>query len=57
MSIFIIAQRRFKDRERYDRYQAKFADVFRKFRGKVVAADERPRILEGDNSPDKVVVL
>lgn len=57
MSIYIVAQLKFKDRERYNRYQARFADVFRKFRGRLVAADEHPRVVEGDNGPDKVVVL
>jgi uncharacterized protein (DUF1330 family) len=57
MSVLILAQLRFKDRGRYDRYQARFADVFRKFRGRVVAADEHPRLLEGHDGPDKVVIL
>jgi uncharacterized protein (DUF1330 family) len=57
MSIFIVAQLRIKDRERYNRYQSRFADVFRKFKGRIVAADEHPRVLEGHNGPDKIVVL
>ena len=57
MSILIIAQLKFKDRERYYRYQAKFAGVFRKFRGRLVVADEHPTVLEGQDGPDKIVVL
>lgn len=57
MSVLILAQLRFKDRARYDRYQAKFADVFRKFKGRLIAADEHPQVLEGHDSPDKVVLL
>jgi uncharacterized protein (DUF1330 family) len=57
MAVLIVAQLRFKDRERYDRYQARFADVFRKFRGRVIAAAEHPRVLEGESGPDKIVVL
>jgi len=57
MSVLILAQLRFKDRDRYDRYRARFADVFRKFRGRLVAADEHPRVLEGHGGPDKVVLL
>jgi uncharacterized protein (DUF1330 family) len=44
MSILIVAQLKFKDRERYNRYQVKFADVFRKFRGRLMG-------------PDKIVIL
>jgi uncharacterized protein (DUF1330 family) len=57
MSILILAQLRFKDRERYDRYRARFADVFGKFRGRLIAADEHPHVLEGHGGPDKVVLL
>jgi uncharacterized protein (DUF1330 family) len=57
MSILIVAQLQFKDRERYNRYQAKFADVFRRFRGRLVAADEHPTVLEGQEGPDKIVIL
>jgi uncharacterized protein (DUF1330 family) len=57
MSVYIIAQLRFKNRERYNSYQARFAAVFAKFKGKLVAADEHANVLEGDNPPDKIVVL
>jgi uncharacterized protein (DUF1330 family) len=57
VTVFIVAQLTFKDHERYNRYQAKFADVFRKFRGRLVAAAESPRVIEGQNGPDKIVVL
>lgn len=57
MAVLIVAQLRFKDRERYNRYQARFADVFRKFRGRVIAAAEHPRVLEGQDGPDKIVIL
>ena len=57
MGIFIIAQLRFKERDRYDRYQAKFAEVFGKSLGKLIAADDAPHVLEGQNGPDKIVIL
>ncbi len=57
MAVLIVAQLRFKDRDRYNRYQARFADVFRQFRGRLVAAAEHPRVLEGQHGPDKIVVL
>jgi uncharacterized protein (DUF1330 family) len=57
MSILIVAQLKFRDRERYNRYQSRFADIFRKFRGRLVAADEHPTVLEGQDRPDKIVIL
>jgi len=57
MAVLIVAQLRFKDRERYNSYQARFAGVFGKFRGRLVAAAEHPRVVEGQNGPDKIVVL
>jgi uncharacterized protein (DUF1330 family) len=57
MSVLVLAQLRFKDRDRYDRYRARFTGVFGKFRGRLIAADEHPRLLEGHDVPDKVVLL
>src|SRR5258708_20575607 len=57
MSVYIIAQLKFTRRELYDRYQAHFFDVFRKFKGRLLVADERPQVLEGPFERDKVVVL
>ena len=57
MSVYIIAQLKFTRRELYDRYQARFFDVFRRFKGRVLVADEQPQVLEGRFERDKVVVL
>lgn len=57
MSVYIVAQLKFTERERYDRYQSRFMGVFRKFRGKLLVADERPVVLEGDWPRDKVVIM
>lgn len=57
MTVYVIAQLKFKDRAAYDRYQAKFFGVFKRFQGKLLAADERPRRLEGDWDRDKVVIM
>jgi uncharacterized protein (DUF1330 family) len=46
MTVYIIAQLKFTQRELYDRYQSRFAEVFRKFRGRLPVADERPEVLE-----------
>ena len=57
MPVYIIAQLKFTRRELYDRYQSRFADVFLKFRGKLLVADEHPVVLEGDWGRDKVVIM
>jgi uncharacterized protein (DUF1330 family) len=57
MSVYIIAQLKFTRRDLYDRYQARFFDVFRRFRGRLLVADERPQVPEGTFERDKVVVL
>jgi uncharacterized protein (DUF1330 family) len=57
MTVYILAQLSFKDRAAYDRYQARFMGVFKKFGGRVLAADERPEVLEGKWDRAKVVLL
>jgi uncharacterized protein (DUF1330 family) len=57
VSVYIIAQLKFTERERYDRYQSRFFDVFRNFRGKLLVADEHPVVLEGEWPRDKVVIM
>ena len=38
------------------RYQAQFFDVFKKFSGRLLSADENPAILEGAWDRDKLVL-
>ncbi len=57
MSVYIIAQLKFTRRELYDRYQSRFMDVFRKFKGKLLVADAHPVVLEGEWPRDKVVIM
>jgi uncharacterized protein (DUF1330 family) len=46
-----------KDRAAYDRYQTRFMEVFRRFRGRLLAADEHPLVLEGRWPMDKLVLM
>jgi uncharacterized protein (DUF1330 family) len=55
--VYVVAQLRFTDRARYERYQARFLDVFRQFKGRLLAADERPSVEEGKWDREKVVLL
>ena len=57
MTVYVIVQLKMTDRAAYDRYQARFFDVFRKFSGRLLSADEHPRVLEGDWGRDKLVLM
>jgi uncharacterized protein (DUF1330 family) len=57
MTVYVIAQLAFIRREKYDQYQARFWDVFKLFKGQLVAADEHPKVLEGDWNHDKLVMM
>jgi uncharacterized protein (DUF1330 family) len=45
------------DRAAYDRYQVRFFDVFRKYGGRLLSADENPAVLEGAWDCDKLVLM
>jgi uncharacterized protein (DUF1330 family) len=57
MSVYAIAQLKITDRAAYDRYQAKFMGVMKRYEGRVLAADEKPLVIEGEWERDKVVLL
>lgn len=57
MTVYAIAQLKFTDRAAYDRYQARFLDVFGRYSGTLLAADESPQILEGQSDREKVVLM
>ena len=57
MTVYAIVQVKITDRERYDRYQANFMQVFNQFNGTVLVNDEAPRLLEGEWNKDKVVLI
>ena len=57
MTVYLIVQLKMTDRAAYDRYQARFFDVFRKFSGRLLSADASPDVLEGDWDRDKLVLM
>jgi uncharacterized protein (DUF1330 family) len=57
MPVYAIAQLKITDRAVYDRYQAKFMGVMKRFQGRVLAADESPKLVEGTWNREKVVLL
>lgn len=57
MIVYAVALLTFMEREAYNRYQARFMDVFREFDGRLLAADECPIVIEGNWDREKVVLL
>lgn len=57
MRAYVLAQLTIHDRARYDRYAARFMEVLRGFEGRLLAADEAPKTLEGDWPHQKVVLI
>jgi uncharacterized protein (DUF1330 family) len=57
MAVYAIAQLKITDRAAYGRYQERFMGVMRRYQGQVLAADEKPQVVEGSWDGDKVVVL
>src|SRR5712664_2428496 len=57
MTVYVIVQLKMTDRAAYDRYQARFFDVFKKFSGRLLSADEKPMIVEGAWDRDKLVLM
>lgn len=57
MTVYAIVQLKIHDRATYDRYVDRFMPVFQKFAGKVLAADDAPRVVEGASEAARVVLL
>ena len=57
MTVYAIAQLKFTDRDAYQRYQSAFMDVFQRYSGTLLAADEAPQVVEGRWEGDKVVLM
>ena len=57
MTVYVTVQLKMIDRAAYDRYQARFFDVFRKFNGRLLSADENPAVQEGVWNFDKIVLM
>lgn len=57
MTVYAIAQLTITDRAAYNRYQSRFMSVMNLYRGRVLAADEYPIVVEGKWDREKVVLL
>ena len=57
MTVYAIGQLTIHDRARYQRYVAGFMPILIKYGGRLLAADERPEVTEGQWDGDKVVLM
>lgn len=57
MTVYVVAQIRIHDRERYDAYAAAFMPVLIQHGGRLLAADEAPAVLEGEWTGEKLNII
>jgi uncharacterized protein (DUF1330 family) len=57
VTVYALAQLTIRDSARYARYASRFFEILRRHRGRLLASDERPTVLEGAWHHDKVVLL
>lgn len=57
VTVYLTVQVKFKDRKAYERYADAFMGVFSKFKGKMLAADFHPKVLDGKWDMDRLVLM
>jgi len=57
MTVYALAQISIHDRARYDRYVSRFMEVFQNFKGRLLAADESPVVVEGEWPHQKLILM
>jgi uncharacterized protein (DUF1330 family) len=57
MTVYVVARIAIHDRERYDRYAAAFLPVLIQYGGRLLAADEAPQLLEGEDDGRKLNII
>jgi len=57
MTVYAIAQLTITDRTAYNRYQSRFMSVMNLYKGRLLAADEHPQVVEGQWDREKLVLL
>ena len=57
MSVYLIGQITIHDRAGYNTYQDAFMTVFDKFKGRLLAVDEDPEVLEGAWNCTRTVLI
>ncbi|MCE3602992.1 DUF1330 domain-containing protein [Massilia sp. P8910] len=57
MTVYAIAQISITNLDTYNRYQARFMEVFGRFKGSLLAADASPQVVEGPWDREKVILM
>lgn len=57
MTVYVLAEISIHDRARYETYVSGFMDVLTRYSGRLLAADERPLLIEGGWQHEKVILL
>jgi uncharacterized protein (DUF1330 family) len=57
MTVYALAQFTIHDRARYDAYAARFMETMKGRKGRLLAADEGPEVMEGKWTGTKVVLI
>jgi uncharacterized protein (DUF1330 family) len=57
MAVYVIACITIEDRERYAEYERGFMPIFEKYRGRILAVEEQPQVLEGSWDCTRTVLI
>lgn len=56
MPVYVVGRIEIADRERYAGYEAGFLEIFARHGGELLAVDDAPRLLEGEQRPHRCVI-
>ncbi|MBN1180719.1 MAG: DUF1330 domain-containing protein [Bacteroidales bacterium] len=57
MNYYFVAQIKIKDEDEYQKYISKCDDIFSRYKGKYLAVDNQPKLLEGKWSYTRTVII
>lgn len=57
MPVYLISRMTIHDRAEYDKYEARFMDVFEKFDGTMLSVDEEPQVVGGEWNATRSVLI
>jgi len=57
MPVYLISRMTIHDRAEYDKYEARFMDVFEKFSGTMLSVDEEPQVVGGEWNATRSVLI
>jgi len=57
MSVYLVAQLKIHDRDRYAQYGAGFMEIFSKYRGRLLSVEESAEAVEGEWDYSRTVLM